>query len=94
MDFSFDSIILVYLIGKKTGVNFRRGKKLATSALFTPLKFYFKNLINGQVNWFIKIVLYVEVVFFFTTTVSVTDQFWPIKNTTIYSVSVFFLQNF
>ena len=49
-------------------------------ALFIPLKFYFKNrkLINGQNNWFIKISVNVEV-FFFTTTVSVTDQLWLIS---------------
>ena len=51
-------------------------------ALFIPLKFCFKNrkLINGPVNWFIKITVKVEVFFFFfTTTVSVTDQFWLIS---------------
>ena len=50
-------------------------------ALFIPLKFYFKKrkLINGHVNWFIKINVNVEVFFFFTTTVSVTDQFWLIS---------------
>ena len=34
---------------------------------------------NGQVNWFIKININVEVFFFFTTTVSVPDQFWLIS---------------
>ena len=51
---------------------------LSRKVLSIPLKFYFKNgkFINGQVNWFIKINVSVEV--FFTATVSVTDQFWLI----------------
>ena len=52
--------------------------QVSQKALYIPFKFYFKNrkLINGQVNWFIKISANVEVFFFFfTTTVSVTDQF-------------------
>ena len=56
--------------------------QVSQKALFIPLKFYFENrkLINGQVNWFIKTNVSVEVfLFFFTTTVSVTDQFWLIS---------------
>ena len=51
--------------------------QVSQKALFITLKFYFKKrkLINGQVNWFIKINLNVKVFFFFTTTVSVTDKF-------------------
>ena len=50
---------------------------VSQKSLFIFLKLYFKNrkLINGQVNWFIKINFNVEVFFFFTTAVSVTDQF-------------------
>ena len=42
---------------------------------------YFKNrkLVNGQVNWFVKINASVDVFFFFTANVSVTDQFWLIS---------------
>ena len=41
-----------------------------------------RNLINGQVNWFIKINVNVEVFFIFITTVGVTDQFWLISRVT------------
>ena len=53
--------------------------QVSQKALFITLKFYFENrrLINGQVNWLIQINVNVEV-FFFTTTVSVTDQLWLI----------------
>ena len=34
---------------------------------------------NGQINWFIKINIHVEVFFFFNATVCVTDQFWLIS---------------
>ena len=49
---------------------------LSRKDLSIPLKFYFKNgkLINGQVNWLMKINVNVQV-FFFTATVSVTDRF-------------------
>ena len=55
--------------------------RVSQKALFIPLKLFFKNrkLINGQVNWIIKINLNVEVFFFFNTTFSVTDQFWLIS---------------
>ena len=56
--------------------------QVGQKALIFPLKSYFKNrkLINCQVNWFIKINVNGEVFFFFfTTTVSVTDQFWLIS---------------
>ena len=55
--------------------------QVSQKALFIPLKFYFKNrnLINGQVNWFIKINVNGEV-FFFTSSASVTDQFWLISH--------------
>ena len=45
------------------------------------VRFYFKNrkLVNSQVNWFIKIKVNAKV-FFFTSTVSVTDQFWLISH--------------
>ena len=45
------------------------------------MKFYFKHrkLINSQVNRFIKINVDVEV-FLFTTSVSVTNQFWLISH--------------
>ena len=45
------------------------------------MKLYFKRrkLFNVQFNWFIKINVNVEVIFFFTTTASVTDQFWLIS---------------
>ena len=78
------------LVGKKISDLWKIGhfsltkfytSQVSQKALFIPLKFYFKNrkLINGQVNWFIKINVNVEV-FFFTTTVSVTDQFWLISH--------------
>ena len=53
---------------------------LSRKDLSIPLKFYFKNgkLINGQVNWLMKINVNVQV-FFFTATVSVTDRFWLIS---------------
>ena len=57
--------------------------QISQKALCISLKFYFKNrkLINGHVNWFIKINVNVEVFFlFFTTTVSVTNQFWLISH--------------
>ena len=55
--------------------------QLSQKALFIPLKFDFKNrkLINLQVNRFIKINVNVEVFFFLSTTVSVTNQFWLIS---------------
>ena len=75
------------LVGKKISQLYKIGHfsltKFYTSqviqkALSIPLKFYFQNrkLINGQVNWFIKINVSVEALFFFfTATVSLTDRF-------------------
>ena len=56
--------------------------QVSQKALFIHLKFYSRNrkFITGQVNWFIKLAVKVEVIFFFlTTTVSVTDQLWLIS---------------
>ena len=54
--------------------------QVSQKAFIIPLKFYFKNrkLFNDQVNWFIKINVNVKNFSFFTTAVSVTDQFWLI----------------
>ena len=52
--------------------------QVSKKALLIPFKFYFKNrkLINGQVNWFIKINVNVPVfLFFLTIAVGITDQF-------------------
>ena len=67
------------LVGKKINhfslTNFYTSQA-SQKYLFIPLNFKNKKLINGQVNWFIKINFNEEVFFFFTTTFSVTDQFW------------------
>ena len=67
------------LVGKKINhfslTNFY-ASQASQKYLFIPLHFKNKKLINGQVNWFIKINFNVGLFFFFTTTFSVTDQFW------------------
>ena len=70
--------------------------QLSQKALFISLKFYFKNrkLINGLINWFIKIYVNMEVFFLFTTTtVSVTDQFFLISRRKFPFFSYFSLTN-
>ena len=90
------------LVGKKISQLYKIGhfsltkfyiSQVIQKALSIPLKFYFQNrkLINGQVNWFIKINVSVEALFFFfTATVSLTDRFWLINRRFDWSAAVDF----